>query len=109
MLQNIPRRYANMVYTKGLAKLDSINELAKSWIAPLPIAYDSTLSCYRDIFKQAKGHGGQNLPHVAGIEGLPPWPIFIMKNFFCGKNSDFISMVRTTAITTRESSGTCIR
>ncbi|MFA5326184.1 MAG: ChaN family lipoprotein [Prolixibacteraceae bacterium] len=33
----IPRRYARMVYSKGLEKFDSINDEAKRRIAPLPI------------------------------------------------------------------------
>src|ERR1051326_1089997 len=34
---NIPRRYANMVYNKGLERLDSIDSEAKKWICPLPM------------------------------------------------------------------------
>jgi len=81
---NIPRRYANMVYTKGLIKLDSINADAKRWIAPLPIQYDSTLTCYKDIFTQAKGHGGQNLPKSQAIKDAT-MAYFILKNFSAGK------------------------
>lgn len=81
---NIPRRYANMVYTKGLQKLDSINEEAKRWISPLPIQYDSTLTCYKDIFTQAKGHGGQNLPMSQAIKDAT-MAYFILKNFSAGK------------------------
>ena len=32
---NIPRRYANLVYSRGLSSLDSISEDAKKWVAPL--------------------------------------------------------------------------
>jgi len=81
---NIPRRYANMVYTKGFGKLDSINEEARKWIAPLPIQYDSTLTCYKDIFTQAKGHGGQNLPKSQAIKDAT-MAYFILKNFSAGK------------------------
>ncbi len=81
---NIPRRYANMVYTRGLEKLDSINPEAKRWIAPLPIAYDSTLACYADIYKQAKGHGGQNLPKSQAVKDAT-MAYFILKNFSTGK------------------------
>jgi uncharacterized iron-regulated protein len=81
---NIPRRYANLVYTKGLQKLDSINPDAKKWIAPLPIAYDSTLKCYADIFKQAEGHGGQNLPKSQAVKDAT-MAYFILKNFTPGK------------------------
>ena len=71
---NIPRRYANMVYTRGLEKLDSIDVDAKRWIAPLPILYDKTLKCYADIFSQAQGHGGENLPRHKPSK-MQPWPI----------------------------------
>jgi len=81
---NIPRRYANMVYTKGLQKLDSVNEDAKRWISPLPIQYDSTLTCYKDIFTQAKGHGGQNLPKSQAVKDAT-MAYFILKNYSSGK------------------------
>jgi len=81
---NIPRRYANMVYSKGLEKLDSIDFDAKKWIAPLPISYDSTLACYADIFKNAEGHGGQNLPKSQAVKDAT-MAYFILKNLSPGK------------------------
>jgi len=81
---NIPRRYANIVYGKGLEKLDSINENAKKWISPLPIQYDSTLTCYREIFKQAQGHGGENLPKSQAIKDAT-MAYFILQNLSSGK------------------------
>lgn len=65
---NIPRRYANMVYNRGLASLDSIEVDAKKWIAPLPIKYDSTVRAYKEIFDNAGGHGGQNLPKSQAVK-----------------------------------------
>jgi len=81
---NIPRRYANMVYSKGLEKLDSIDADAKKWIAPLPIQYDSTLTCYSEIYKNAHGHGGQNLPKSQAIKDAT-MAHFILKNLSSGK------------------------
>ena len=81
---NVPRRYANMVYTRGLEKLDSIDIDARKWIAPLPILYDKTLKCYADIFSQAQGHGGENLPKAQAIKDAT-MAYFIMKNFSAGK------------------------
>jgi len=81
---NVPRRYANMVYSKGLEKLDSIDEDAKKWIVPLPIEYDSTLTCYAEIFKKAEGHGGQNLPKSQAIKDAT-MAYFIVKNLSPGK------------------------
>ena len=80
---NIPRRYANMVYTKGLEKLDSIDVEARRWIAPLPIAYDKTLKCYADIFAAAKGHGGENLPKSQAVKDAT-MAYFILKNLSAG-------------------------
>jgi uncharacterized iron-regulated protein len=81
---NVPRRYANMVYTRGLEKLDSIEPEARRWIAPLPIAYDKTLKCYADIFAAAKGHGGENLPKSQAIKDAT-MAYFILKNLSDGQ------------------------
>ena len=51
---NIPRRYANMVFKRGVVSLDSLSAEAKSYIAPLPLEYDNSLECY----KQLMGSGG---------------------------------------------------
>jgi len=51
---NIPRRYANMVFKKGVLSLDSLSDEALSYIAPLPLEYDKSLNCY----KQLMGSGG---------------------------------------------------
>ncbi len=81
---NVPRRYANMVYTRGLEKLDSIEPEARRWIAPLPIAYDKSLKCYADIFAAAKGHGGENLPKSQAIKDAT-MAHFILKNLAAGQ------------------------
>jgi uncharacterized iron-regulated protein len=81
---NIPRRYASMVYSKGLEKLDSISGDARRWITPLPMVYDSTLKCYEDIFKKAEGHGGQNLPKSQAVKDAT-MAYFILKNWSAGK------------------------
>ena len=76
---NIPRRYANLVYSRGLSSLDSIDANAKKWIAPLPIKYDSTVKCYKEIYENAGGHGGQNLPKSQAIKDAT-MAYFILKN-----------------------------
>ncbi len=81
---NVPRRYANMVYSGGFGKLDSIEPEAKRWIAPLPVAYDKTLKCYQDIFAAAKGHGGENLPKSQAIKDAT-MAYFILKNLSAGQ------------------------
>jgi uncharacterized iron-regulated protein len=59
---NIPRRYASMVYSKGLESLDTVSADGKRFIAPLPIEVDLTLPGYAEISRAAGGHGGENLP-----------------------------------------------
>lgn len=81
---NIPRRYANLVYNKGIEKLDSISPEAKRWICPLPMKYDANLKCYKDIYESAGGHGGENLPKSQAIKDAT-MAYFILKNWSKGK------------------------
>ncbi len=59
---NIPRRYASLVTKGGFEALDTLPMLDKSWIAPLPIPYDSTLPGYVKMIEMMGGHGGANMP-----------------------------------------------
>lgn len=59
---NIPRRYANKVYKGGFEALNTLTPQEKSWIAPLPIAYDANLPGYVKMMEMMGGHGGDNLP-----------------------------------------------
>jgi uncharacterized iron-regulated protein len=81
---NVPRRYANMVYLRGMPVLDSIDADAKKWMAPLPIKYDSTLKCYKEIYENAGGHGGQNLPKSQAVKDAT-MAYFILKNWTKGQ------------------------
>lgn len=67
---NIPRRYASTTYKKGFEGLDELSAEAKSYIAPLPIEYDSTLKGYSDMMKQMQGmgHANPNLPKAQAIK-----------------------------------------
>lgn len=57
---NVPRRYASLVYKKGIAQLDSLSETAKSYIAPLPILIDLEVGCYKKMLNMMGSHGGEN-------------------------------------------------
>lgn len=81
---NIPRRYANMVYSKGLESLDSLSADAKKFIAPLPIKYDGNVKCYKDIFESAGGHGGENLPKSQAVKDAT-MSYFMLQNWSAGK------------------------
>ena len=59
---NIPRRFASLVFKNGFEALDKLSDEEKSWIAPLPILYDSNLSGYSKMAQEMGGHGGENLP-----------------------------------------------
>lgn len=80
---NIPRRYASMVYSKGLGSLDSLTKDVYRWIAPLPITVDLELKCYKDILEKAEGHGGENLPYAQAIKDAT-MAYFILNNYKSG-------------------------
>lgn len=65
---NIPRKYASMVSKGGFEALDTISAKEKSWIAPLPIAYDAELPGYKKMLTMMEGHGGVNLPKAQAIK-----------------------------------------
>ena len=54
---NIPRRYASMVYHGGFEELDSLTDIEKTWMAPLPMAFDPNLPTYQSILKMMGPHG----------------------------------------------------
>jgi uncharacterized iron-regulated protein len=59
---NIPRKYASLVSKKGFTALDSLTTQEKSWMAPLPMAYDPELPGYKNMIAMMGGHGSENLP-----------------------------------------------
>lgn len=59
---NIPRRYASRVAKGGFEVLDTLSAREKSWMAPLPIAYDAELPGYKNMIAMMGGHGGPNIP-----------------------------------------------
>ena len=77
---NIPRRYANIVFKKGIESLETLTDEEKSWIAPLPIDYDPELPCYKNMLSMMGGHGGENFPKAQAIKDAT-MAYFIAKNF----------------------------
>jgi uncharacterized iron-regulated protein len=55
---NPPRRYANLVYRKGIEALQTLPDEAKKWLAPLPIEIDLTLPGYKNMSAAMGGHSG---------------------------------------------------
>lgn len=51
---NITRKYASLVFKKGLQALDSLPDNQKKWMAPLPFPFDSTLTQYVELIEMGK-------------------------------------------------------
>ena len=59
---NIPRRYAAMVHKNGgFSALESLSIKEKSWIAPLPIPFDSEIPSYKAMLTMFAGHGNPDI------------------------------------------------
>jgi uncharacterized iron-regulated protein len=67
---NIPRRYASMVSRGGFEILDTLSDVAKSYIAPLPFPYDPEVKCYKDMMNMAgmPAHMTENLPKAQAVK-----------------------------------------
>lgn len=64
---NIPRRYAAVVSGGGFEAIESLTNEAKSYIAPLPIDYDSSLPGYKSMLSM----GGMPGKNMAATENFP--------------------------------------
>jgi len=76
---NIPRRFANMVYKDDFVALDSLTDLERSWIAPLPIPLDMELETYQEILSMMGDHGTPMLVKAQAIKDAT-MAHFILKN-----------------------------
>jgi len=75
---NIPRRYASMVYKKGVESLEGLSDLAKSYIAPLKtFVVDTTVACYKELLNS--DHGGMAMTTAQAIKDAT-MAYFITKN-----------------------------
>ncbi len=80
---NVPRKYASMVAKGGFPVLDTISSKEKTWIAPLPIAYDPELPGYKNMIAMMGGHGGDNIPKAQAVKDAT-MAHFILKNAKAG-------------------------
>jgi uncharacterized iron-regulated protein len=80
---NIPRRYASMVYKGGFASLDTLTDIEKSWMAPLPMDFDSNLATYQSILKMMGPHGSPKLVMSQACKDAT-MAFFILKNYTPG-------------------------
>jgi uncharacterized iron-regulated protein len=80
---NVPRRYAAMVSKGGFEALDTLSAKEKTWISPLPIAYDAELPGYKNMLSMMPGHASVNLPKAQAIKDAT-MAFFILKYFVAG-------------------------
>lgn len=80
---NVPRRYANVVFKKGIEELNKLPPDAKKCIAPLPITVDLTLPGYKSMIDQMDGHssvgGATNIAKSQAVKDAT-MAHFILKN-----------------------------
>ncbi|MFO8086443.1 MAG: ChaN family lipoprotein [Bacteroidales bacterium] len=78
---NIPRRYASMVADGGFEALDSLQEPAYKWIAPLPMPYDSELPGYKKMMTMMGMHRepDPNMPKAQAVKDAT-MAYFILQN-----------------------------
>jgi len=76
---NIPRRFASVVSKKGFEGLENLTSEEKTWIAPLPIVYDSELPGYVNMMKMMGEHASPNMPKAQAIKDAT-MAYFIQKN-----------------------------
>ena len=77
---NIPRRYASLVYKKGFGALNDLSPEEKSWIAPLPIPFDSELKTYKNFLVSLGDHGSPELIMAQATKDAT-MAHFILKNY----------------------------
>jgi len=65
---NVPRRYARAVSKGGFEALDTVPSAERAWIAPLPIAFDPTLSRYVHMLELMEGHGTPNMVKAQALK-----------------------------------------
>ena len=76
---NIPRRFASIVSKKGFEGLENLTLDERTWIAPLPIVYDSELPGYVNMMKMMGDHASPNMPKAQAIKDAT-MAYFIQKN-----------------------------
>lgn len=86
---NVPRRYANLVYRKGIDALNTLPDEAKKYIAPLPFVIDLELPGYKSMISSMGGHStngsAENMARSQAVKDAT-MAHFILQN----KKSNFI-------------------
>lgn len=76
---NIPRKYASLVFKKGLEELDKLTFDEKKLMAKLPIEFDLNLPGYTAMLSMQGVHAGDKMPKAQAIKDAT-MASFIIKN-----------------------------
>jgi len=84
---NVPRRYASLVNKRGLEALDSLEDAAKTYLPPLPIAYDPELKGYNGLVQMMKDNGSHDTLNIAKAQAIKDATMayFILQNWKQGE------------------------
>ena len=87
---NIPRRYASMIYKKGIDVLDELSPEAREMISPdLKKHFDPTVKGYAEMADQMEGHIPTNMLNIQTAQAAKDATMahFVLKNY---KKGDFL-------------------
>jgi len=90
---NIPRKFASLVYKKGIMALDSLSTWQKATICPLPYPVDTTLSQYASLLN-GEMHMGNNFVYSQAIKDAT-MAYFLTKNI---KSLGFLLLIAITKL-----------
>ncbi len=65
---NVPRKFASQVARGGFESLANLTSEEKSWVAPLPIAYDANLPGYQKMLTMMGEHTSLNMPKAQALK-----------------------------------------
>lgn len=65
---NVPRKFASSVSRGGFESLEKLTEEEKTWVAPLPIAYDANLPGYQKMLTMMGEHTSPNMPKAQALK-----------------------------------------
>ena len=65
---NVPRRYARAVSTGGFAALDTLSAGQRTWVAPLPIAYEAALPGYVKMLGMMGDHASPTMAQAQALK-----------------------------------------
>ena len=83
---NVPRKFASHVYRNGIESLEEdLTDEEKTWVAPLPIAYDPELPGYKSMLTLMSDHSNPNFPKAQAIKDAT-MAHFIYEEYNSNKN-----------------------